>query len=125
MVKPIPIHHAIHIQQQPQEAHLKQEANHVQTELAVSKPVETLGSKLSPKNTLPNSIENALKQLNEEMRPWATAMQFEIDPDLERLVISIIDNETGEVLRSIPSEALLQIAKMITSFQGQSVNTHV
>src|SRR5699024_2585879 len=99
--------------------------NHVQTELAVSKPVETLGSKLSPKNTLPNSIENALTQLNEEMRPWATAMQFEIDPDLERLVIAIIDNETAEVLRTTPSEALLQIAKMITSFQGQSVNTHV
>src|SRR5699024_6668793 len=98
MVKPIPIHHAIHIQQQPQEAHQKQYAKHAQTELAVSNPEETLGSKLSPKNTLPNSIENALKQLNEEMRPWATAMQFEIDPDLERLVISIIDNETGEVL---------------------------
>lgn len=124
MVKPIPIHHAIQTQQLPQEPHQKPEIEHVQIETAVPEPMKTLESPPPQEKVLPNSIEGALEQLNAQMRPWATGMQFEMDPELERLVISIIDNETGAVLRSIPSETLLRVAKMITSFQGQHVNTH-
>ncbi|HLR82652.1 MAG TPA: flagellar protein FlaG [Paenalcaligenes sp.] len=124
MVKPIPIHHAIQTQQLPQEPHQKLETEQTQIETVVPEPTKTLESTLSQKKLLPNSIESALEQLNAQMHPWATGMQFEMDPELERLVVSIIDKETGAVLRSIPSETLLRVAKMITTFQGQHVNTH-
>jgi flagellar protein FlaG len=38
-------------------------------------------------------------------------------------VVSIVDSSTGKVLRTIPSEAVLQVAKMIAKFQGSGVDT--
>jgi flagellar protein FlaG len=46
-----------------------------------------------------------------------------MDEDAQRLVVSIVDNETGEVLRKVPSDAVLQVAKMIVQMQGGGVNT--
>jgi len=95
---------------------------HAQTQETLAKAIENHQQDIH-KEPLPGSIEGALAELNKKMRPWATGLRFDVDPDLDRLVISIIDNENGEVLRSIPSEVLLQVAKMITSFQGQGVDT--
>ncbi|HLS17395.1 MAG TPA: flagellar protein FlaG [Paenalcaligenes sp.] len=123
MVKPIPIHHTAQVLDLPQEFDKPQEIDQAQTQQAVPKPVETIKNGPLSSNSAPNSIEKTLEQLNEKMRPWATGMQFELDPDLERLVVSIIDKDSGEVLRTIPSETLLQVAKMITSFQGHGIDT--
>lgn len=70
-----------------------------------------------------SSIDTALEQLNQSLQAWATGMRFDMDPDSQRLVISLVDNETGEIIRTVPSEAVLQMAKMITHFQGNSINT--
>ncbi|MCX5590582.1 flagellar protein FlaG [Alcaligenes endophyticus] len=69
-----------------------------------------------------NSIDQVLKNLNSSMDAWATGMRFDMDEDAQRLVVSIIDNTTGEVLRTVPSDAVIQIAKMIVQLQGQTVN---
>jgi flagellar protein FlaG len=50
-------------------------------------------------------------------------MRFHVDEDAQRVVVSIVDNKTGEVLRTVPSEAVLKVAKMIVQMQGQTVNT--
>lgn len=66
---------------------------------------------------------NALEKVNQAMQAWSTGMRFEMDEDAQRLVVSIVDNETGEVLRKVPSEAVLQVAKMIVKLQGSGVDT--
>src|SRR5690606_13510920 len=55
---------------------------------------------LDPKNPL----EKALELVNSNMKAWATGMRFDVDPEAQRVVVSIIDNETGEVLRTVPSD---------------------
>ena len=69
------------------------------------------------------SLEQAIEQLNSEMQAWSTGMRFEVDDDAQRVVISIIDSATGEVLRTVPSDAVVRIAKMIVQFQGNTVDT--
>jgi flagellar protein FlaG len=69
------------------------------------------------------SPENPLEKVNKAMEAWSTGMRFEMDEDAQRLVVSIVDNETGEVLRKVPSDAVLQVAKMIVQMQGGGVNT--
>lgn len=71
-----------------------------------------------------SSLEAALESINDSLRAWSTGVRFEMDDDAQRLVISIIDSSTGEVLRQIPSEAVLQVAKMIVKLQGTGVDTH-
>ncbi|CAM3537651.1 Flagellar protein FlaG [Bordetella sputigena] len=70
-----------------------------------------------------SSLERALQKINEQMEAWSTQMQFEIDQDTHRVVISIKDSKTGDVIKTIPSETVLNIAKMITKMQGGGVET--
>lgn len=79
-----------------------------------------LGDLIEPPKS---SLDTALEQLNQNMRAWATGVRFDIDPDTQRLVVSLVDNESGEVIRTVPSEAVLQISKMIAEFQGNGINT--
>lgn len=64
------------------------------------------------------SVEEAFEEINAAMQAWDTGMRFEIDEDTHKVVVSIVDTKSGEVLRQIPSEEVLHIAKMITQFQG-------
>lgn len=66
---------------------------------------------------------DALEKVNQAMQAWSTGMRFEMDDEAQRMVVSIVDNETGEVLRKVPSEAVLQVAKMIVKLQGGSIDT--
>src|SRR5690606_29023087 len=67
--------------------------------------------------------EDAFEEINSAMEAWATGMRFELDEDTQQLVVSIIDTQSGEVLRQIPSEEVLHVAKMIAQFQGNFVST--
>jgi len=53
----------------------------------------------------------------------AIRLQFDLDPETKQVILSLVNAATGEILRSMPSEAELRIAKMIVEFQGQAVNT--
>lgn len=66
--------------------------------------------------------DNALEQINSSLQAWSTGIRFKMDDEAQRLVVSIINNETGEVLRKVPSDAVIQIAKMIVQLQGNAVD---
>lgn len=70
-----------------------------------------------------NPLEHALKDVNNALKAWSTGMRFDIDPEAQRVVVSIVDSTTGEVLRTVPSDAVIKIAKMIVQLQGQGVRT--
>lgn len=69
------------------------------------------------------TIEKALEDINEQMKAWSTQLQFEVDPDINRVVVSVVDSTSGDVVRTIPSEAVLRIARMIVKLQGNAVET--
>lgn len=69
------------------------------------------------------SVEEAFEEINAAMQAWDTGMRFEIDEDTQQVVVSIVDTKSGDVLRQIPSEEVLHIAKMIAQFQGKLVST--
>lgn len=70
-----------------------------------------------------SSLERMLSQINDNMKAWSTGLRFDIDEEVERVVVSIIDNDSGEVLRTVPTEAVLRVAKMIVQLQGGGVDT--
>lgn len=67
-------------------------------------------------------LERTIEQINDSMKAWSTGMRFEIDEDAQRVVVSIVDSESGEVLRTVPSDAVLRVAKMIVQLQGGTIN---
>lgn len=70
-----------------------------------------------------SALEQALEQVNNNLQAWSTGMRFDVDEDAQRVVISIVDGSTGEVLRTVPSDAVLRVAKMIVQLQGTLVDT--
>jgi len=68
-------------------------------------------------------LDKALEEINDQMKAWSTQLQFEIDPDVHQVVVSVVDAESGDVLRTIPSETVLKIAKMIVNMQGNGIKT--
>ena len=70
-----------------------------------------------------DSLERALQDVNDNLQAWSTSLRFDLDPEAQRLVVSVIDSTTGEVLRTVPTDAVIRVAKMIVKLQGQAVDT--
>ncbi len=86
-----------------------------------SSGADSATSEQSTSQKLP--LEKALDEINDQMKAWSTQLQFEIDPNVHQVVVSVVDANTGDVIRTIPSEALLKIAKMIVNMQGNGIKT--
>ncbi|MGL5758592.1 flagellar protein FlaG [Plesiomonas sp.] len=66
------------------------------------------------------------QQLNEFMHEMNRTLSFYLDEDLNRQVVSVIDRESGEVIRQLPSEEMLAIAKnMADQMAGILLNTEL
>lgn len=58
----------------------------------------------------------ALKQLIETKAP--NSLAFSIDDTTGKTIVRITDAETGEMIRQIPSEEMLEIARSLDRMQG-------
>lgn len=83
------------------------------------------GGNNAQESAAPSSLENTLAQINDSMKAWSTGIRFNMDDEAQRLVVSIVDNATGDVIRTVPSDAVLRVAKMIVQMQGNTVNTRI
>lgn len=95
---------------------------------ATDKVLNTGSSSAAPKQPdddkqIPYPIDLALEKVNDSMKAWSTGMRFEVNPEAKRVVVSIIDSATGEVLRTVPSDAVIRVAKMIVQLQGTLIDT--
>jgi len=57
------------------------------------------------------SIDKAITSLNDSIQSVQRNLQFSVDKELDKIVISVTDKETNEVVRQIPSEEILDLAK--------------
>jgi len=63
-------------------------------------------------------LERAIRNINQTVQVQASNLEFEIDPDSQRTIVKIVDQQTKEVLRQVPSEEVLSIAKALDQAIG-------
>ena len=63
-------------------------------------------------------VESAIKSVREYIEPFNSKLEFSINDDTDQVVIKVIDKDTKEVIRQIPSEEMLAIAKALDSIKG-------
>lgn len=63
-------------------------------------------------------VEEAAKTVNEFLKPINNSINFSLDEDTGITVVKVIDVATKEVIRQIPSEEMLVIAKAIDQMKG-------
>ena len=67
-------------------------------------------------------IERTVSRINEIVQSVQRDLSFNVDQESGRTVIRVIDSESGELIRQIPSEDLLAIATHLRDFQDEIVS---
>ncbi|MDI6793111.1 MAG: flagellar protein FlaG [bacterium] len=63
-------------------------------------------------------LTRAVDVLNETSRVYDRGIRFSVDEETGRRVVSIINRETDEVVRTIPSEQMLDLVAAIHNLMG-------
>ncbi len=63
-------------------------------------------------------VEAAVKAVKDFIQPMAGNLEFQVDDETGETIIKIVDSSSGELIRQIPSEEMLEIAKALDRLQG-------
>ena len=81
--------------------------------------------KLPEVDNFDDMLETFKKKLQKLKEIFNTEAQFEIDKDTRMVIVKIKDKDTGEVIRQIPPEVVVKIAKTIDEFLGLLLDERV
>eukprot|EP00164_Ancoracysta_twista_P027088 GFYU01053066.1.p1 GENE.GFYU01053066.1~~GFYU01053066.1.p1 ORF type:complete len:102 (-),score=16.75 GFYU01053066.1:67-372(-) len=56
-------------------------------------------------------LDDAVSQLNDFVQTVQRDLQFEVDNDLGKTIVKVVDQSTQEVIRQIPDEVALRLAE--------------
>lgn len=68
----------------------------------------------------PEEILDRIKSLTED---GLYSVRFEKSEEFDRVIIKLVESETGELIRQIPPEELLGTAKFLREFRGNMIDT--
>ncbi|XOV81510.1 MAG: flagellar protein FlaG [bacterium] len=60
-------------------------------------------------------VEKAVEQLNEYAQSFQRDLTFSMDEDLGRTIVRVVDRTTQEVIRQIPNETALRLARNLNA----------
>lgn len=65
-----------------------------------------------------DQVNEAIKQINNALKKLSQDLEFSLDEDTDRPVVKVVDQQTKTVIRQIPTEETLEIAKALDRVQG-------
>jgi flagellar protein FlaG len=65
-----------------------------------------------------NQLNDAVKSINATINALSPNLEFTVDSDTERTVVKVIDKQTNEIIRQLPTPEALEIAKAVDRLQG-------
>lgn len=76
---------------------------------------QEIASKQSPSDIIKDmpreELDETISQLNDSLQNVQRNLEFSIDKEVGQIVINVKDRETDEIVRQIPSEEVLDLAK--------------
>ena len=70
----------------------------------------------------PTQVEEAVREVNASLQSRSVGLQFEVDEDTDKLIVKVVDRASGEVIRQIPNEEVVRIAKVLGKAPGLLVS---
>ncbi|MNM19395.1 flagellar protein FlaG [compost metagenome] len=67
-------------------------------------------------------LDQAVSELNQSSQIKTQGLEFSVDEDSKRTVVKVIDQETKEVLRQIPTKEALALAKAFDAAKGSLIS---
>jgi flagellar protein FlaG len=76
----------------------------------------------SKANEFERPREDLQRELDDTLRNVQTSLRFRVDDEADRVVVSVVDRESGDLIYQIPSDAALQIAKRMAELGSGMIN---
>ena len=71
------------------------------------------------------ALQEATERAQQFVSTGSANIQFVIDNDSERLIVKVIDQDTQDVIRQIPSEDMIRLSQALEKMQGVFVRIAV
>jgi|SRR5690554_5091176 len=82
-----------------------------------SQKSEAQQEEAQPKEMKMAALADIIQELNDAIPLEARQLKFTLDDASNRTVVSVIDKESGEVIRQLPSEEALELARRLREQQ--------
>lgn len=105
---PVPAPHADKVTNTPNTA-ARADAAPTQTVIAAQQPVAAASE---------DQVAHALKSINRVLQDRSQDLEFSVDPDSARTIVKVVDKTTNEVIRQMPTQEALEIAKALDRLQS-------
>lgn len=79
-------------------------------------PVRQEGQSAQPETV--EQLKKAIDSVQQYIEPFNSDLEFSVNDKTDRLIVTVIDSETKEVIRQIPSKEMLAIAEALDSIKG-------
>jgi flagellar protein FlaG len=80
------------------------------------------GKQQPPEAAKTVEVRQAVSEINDIVQSVQRDLSFNMDEDSGKTVIKVVDTESGELIRQIPSEEVLAIASQLREFQEDAVS---
>ena len=87
-----------------------------------TQPIQKAEIKINVEQMKKN-LDQAIGQLNDNMRDGGRNLAFAVDEVLGRPIIVVKKEDTGEVIRQIPNEVVIKVAHNLDKIKGILFNT--
>ncbi|CDS50304.1 hypothetical protein [Polaromonas sp. CG9_12] len=63
-------------------------------------------------------MQQSLEDINKVLTGFSISVQFQIDPDYKELIVKVVDQDTGKLIRQIPTEDVVKMSKAMDNLKG-------
>lgn len=102
-------------QERPDKTRLNTDA--VVNELTQTRKSEERSAKEEESPQEKASLERAAEEINQALNSF-TSLNFQVDRDLDQVVVQVVDRSTGDVVRQIPKAEMVELAKQMHDVKG-------
>ncbi|MBE7213863.1 flagellar protein FlaG [Shewanella benthica] len=100
-----------------------QEANEVSQVKVVDEVEKTAIEMKEEKDKVTAALDVVVKQLSDVMSMMNKGLAFSVDEDSGAAVVKVMDIDSGEILRQIPSDEALELAQKLLDVKGLLMRT--
>jgi len=73
----------------------------------------------------PEALNKVVEKLNKTSELFNQRLTFKVHEETKRLIVKVIDDRTGEVVKEIPPKEMLELEESISEMIGMILDKHV
>ena len=65
-----------------------------------------------------SQLKQSLEDINKALAGFSISVQFQVDPDYKDLIVRIVDQDSGKLIRQMPTEDVVRMSKAMDNLKG-------